>query len=77
MSNLLAKLRSGGGQAPDPQARAPQTHSYLRFSLGPQSALLPTQQVQEAIAIPASRITPMPNLPPAMLGLINRRSQVL
>jgi positive phototaxis protein PixI len=77
MSNLLAKLQPRGGRALAPQTLSPQTHSYLRFSLGPQSALLPTQQVQEAIAIPAARITAMPNLPPAMLGLINRRSQVL
>ncbi|MGF1517421.1 MAG: chemotaxis protein CheW [Nodosilinea sp.] len=77
MSNPLTKFQSRGGQTLAPQTLSPQTHSYLRFSLGPQSALLPTQQVQEAIATPVTRITPMPNLPPAMLGLINRRSRVL
>jgi positive phototaxis protein PixI len=60
-----------------PKALGPLAHSYLRFSLGVQSALLPTRQVQEAITLPAARITPMPNQPPALLGLINRRSQVL
>jgi twitching motility protein PilI len=77
MSNLLAKLQPRGSQALASQDLSPQTHSYLRFSLGSQSALLPTQQVQEAIATPVARITAMPNLPPAMLGLINRRSRVL
>jgi positive phototaxis protein PixI len=59
------------------QSLAPLTHSYLRFTLGGQPALLPTRQVQEAIATPAARITPMPNMAPALLGLINRRSRVL
>ncbi|NJL48578.1 MAG: purine-binding chemotaxis protein CheW [Leptolyngbyaceae cyanobacterium SM2_5_2] len=60
-----------------PKAFVSLTHSYLNFSLGTQSALLPTRQVQEAITIPAAHITPIPNMPPAILGLINRRSQVL
>lgn len=53
------------------------THSHLKFVLGRYSALLPTRQVLEVITIPAASVTPMPNMPPAMLGLINRRSQVL
>lgn len=53
------------------------TQSYLKFNLGRQAVLMPTQQVQEAITIPTARITPMPNMPPALLGLINRRSRVL
>ena len=52
-------------------------HSHLRFRLGNYSALLSTHQVLEAITLPAASLTPMPNMPPAMLGLINRRSQVL
>jgi twitching motility protein PilI len=31
----------------------------------------------EAVTLPATSLTPMPNMPPAMLGLINRRSQVV
>ncbi|NJL45982.1 MAG: purine-binding chemotaxis protein CheW [Leptolyngbyaceae cyanobacterium SM2_3_12] len=65
------------GAALAPRHLGPLTNSYLRFDLGQQPALLPTRQVQEAITIPAARITPMPNMPPALLGLINRRSQVL
>jgi twitching motility protein PilI len=60
-----------------PKAFSTLAHSYLHFSLGVQSALLPTRQVQEAITLPAARITPIPNMPLAILGLINRRSQVL
>ncbi len=60
-----------------PKAVVSLTYSYLHFSLGTQSALLSTHQVQEAITIPAAHVTPIPNMPPAMLGLINRRSQVL
>lgn len=65
------------GSALAPRNLGALTNSYLRFDLGQQPALLPTRQVQEAITIPAARVTPMPNMPPALLGLINRRSQVL
>lgn len=53
------------------------THSHLKFRLGNYLALLPTKQVVEAITIPTAHLTAMPNMPPAMLGLINRRSQIL
>jgi positive phototaxis protein PixI len=52
-------------------------HSHLKFKIGSHTALLPTHQVLEAITLPVSSVTPMPNMPPAMLGLVNRRSQVL
>lgn len=56
----------------------PLSHSHLKFHLGlKMSALLPTHYVQEAIIVSAARITPMPSMPAAMLGLLNRRSQVL
>ncbi|MBE9159454.1 purine-binding chemotaxis protein CheW [Nodosilinea sp. LEGE 06152] len=77
MSNLSLGPTQTAGAALATQSLAPLAHSYLRFSLGRQSALLSTRQVQEAIATPAASITPMPNMPPAMLGLINRRSRVL
>lgn len=60
-----------------PKYRAQYTYSHLRFRLGSYGALLPTRQVLEAVTMPTSGVTPMPNMPPAMLGLINRRSQVL
>lgn len=52
--------------------------SHLKFNLGLQTpALIATRHVQEAITVPSARVAPMPNMPAAMLGLINRRSRVL
>lgn len=52
--------------------------AFLRFELCPQTpAVFAMRHVQEAMAIPARRLTPMPNMPPYMLGLMNRRSRVL
>ena len=52
--------------------------AYLRFELCPQtSATLFMRHVQEAMILPARRLTPMPNMPACMLGLMNRRSRVL
>lgn len=51
---------------------------YLKLQLTPQRAVvLPMEQAQEAIAIPASRVTPTPNMPECMLGLLNHKSRVL
>ncbi|MBE9139482.1 purine-binding chemotaxis protein CheW [Nodosilinea sp. LEGE 07088] len=78
MNNLsLVQTQPPGSKALASQSLTPLTHSYLRFNLGSQPALLPTRQVQEVIATPVARITPMPNMPPALLGLLNRRSRVL
>jgi positive phototaxis protein PixI len=53
-------------------------NSYLRFQIGADLiALLPMAQVQEVLALPATRLTPMPNMPPSVSGLMNRRSRVL
>lgn len=59
-----------------PKQLAQYTHSYLKFSLGKHKALLPTHQILEVVTVPTISITPMPNMPPALLGLINQRSQV-
>jgi twitching motility protein PilI len=66
-----------GEQAIARQGSAKYTHSHLKFSLGSHTALLPTHQILEVVTIPTASMSPMPNMPPAMLGLINRRSQVL
>ncbi len=51
---------------------------YLKVLLqAGQSAVLPMAQAQEAIAIPASRVTPMPNMPACVLGLLNHKSRVI
>ena len=51
---------------------------HLRVSLFEGvSVLIPMVYVQEVIALPAHRLSALPNLPPPVLGLMNRRSQVL
>lgn len=50
---------------------------YLYFQLLPtQSVLLPMDIVQESLLVPTSQITPIPNMPPAVLGLMASRSRV-
>lgn len=51
---------------------------FLKVQLTAQQlAVLPMAQAQEAIAIPASRVTPMPNMPACVLGLLNHKSRVI
>ena len=51
---------------------------YLSVRLtAQQSAVLPMDQVQEAIAIPTSRVTPIPNRSMCVLGLLNQKSRVI
>ena len=52
--------------------------SYLSFFLNQQTpALLLMEYAQEVIIVPTTRLTPMPNMPECVLGLLNRRSRVL
>lgn len=54
------------------------SHTHLKFDLAHQMpAVLPLSHVQEAITVPTQRVTPMPNMHLCLLGLINRRSQVI
>ena len=41
------------------------------------SAILSMDYVQEVLIVPISRISPMPNMPRCILGLLNRRNRVL
>jgi positive phototaxis protein PixI len=51
---------------------------FLRLRLDDRtSAVIPMQETREAIVLPSSRVTPIPNLPSAILGLIDRRSRLL
>lgn len=51
---------------------------YLRLELVEGvRAVLAMPQVQEVTTLPAQRLTPMPNLPSCLLGLMNHRSQVI
>ncbi|PSB30417.1 chemotaxis protein CheW [Stenomitos frigidus] len=52
--------------------------AHLKFLLDPQMPLvLPMKQVQEVLVLSANRLTPMPNMPACVIGLMNRRSRVL
>jgi positive phototaxis protein PixI len=51
---------------------------FLRFQLDRQTtAVVPMLQTQEAIILPAGRISVIPNLPAPVMGLFNRRSSLL
>jgi positive phototaxis protein PixI len=50
---------------------------YLRCQLTPEiPALLPMARVQEALLVPATAISPMPNLPAFTIGIMNARDRV-
>jgi positive phototaxis protein PixI len=52
--------------------------AYLKFHLNRQTpAVFAMRYVQEALVLPARRLTPMPNMPAPMMGLMNRRSRVI
>jgi twitching motility protein PilI len=55
-----------------------QGDAYLKFQFGKHSAaVLSMSQAQEVFVLPVGRLTPMPNMPPYVMGLLNRRSKVL
>lgn len=61
-----------------PTLHRPTGDAHLKFHLGVQTpAIIATRHLQEAITVPAQRVSPMPNMPACMLGLINRRSRVI
>lgn len=52
--------------------------AYLKFQIDKSvSAALLMKQVQEVLVLQSFRLTPMPNMPTCVLGLMNRRSHVL
>lgn len=52
--------------------------TYLKFQFGQQTpAVLPMSRAQEVVVVPVHRLTPMPNMPAHVMGLLNRRSKVL
>lgn len=52
--------------------------SYLSYQLTPsQSALFALGQVQESLVLGSEEITPLPNMPPAVVGLMKSRQNVL
>ncbi|MCL6436771.1 MAG: chemotaxis protein CheW [Leptolyngbyaceae cyanobacterium HOT.MB2.61] len=71
-------MQSSGLVPPTLRPPAGLGEAYLRLSLADTvPALLRMKQVQEVLVLPAARLTPIPNLPPLVLGLMNRRSRVL
>jgi positive phototaxis protein PixI len=52
--------------------------TYLKFKFGQQTpAALSMNRAQEVVVLPVERLTPMPNMPAHVMGLLNRRSRVL
>ncbi len=50
---------------------------YLRFQLTPEiPALLSMKLVQEAMLVPSGAISPLPNMPDFMIGMMNARDRV-
>jgi positive phototaxis protein PixI len=51
---------------------------FLRLKIDDQTcAVIPMLQIQEAIVLPAGKVSVIPNLPSPVLGLFNRRSSLL
>lgn len=51
---------------------------FLRFRLDRQTtAVVPMHQTQAALVLPSDRVSAIPNLPAPVLGLFNRRSNLL
>ena len=52
--------------------------AYLKFQLAPRvPAVIAARSVEEATVLPVSEVTAIPNMPPCMLGLVNRRNRVI
>jgi twitching motility protein PilI len=50
---------------------------YLRLELNQAtSCVLPMKYAQEVLVLPSTRITPMPNMPSCIFGLLNQRSRI-
>jgi positive phototaxis protein PixI len=63
---------------PTKRSSAKTGEMFLRFKLDEQTtAVVPMLQTQEAIVLPAERISVIPNLPSPVMGLFNRRSSLL
>ena len=52
--------------------------AYLKFQLAPRvPAVFAARSVEEATVISPAQVTTIPNMPPCMLGLVNRRNRVI
>lgn len=58
------------------QADLPEGKAYLRFQLTADiAAAISMERVQASLLIPGDRVTPLPNLPEAVIGIINTRDR--
>ena len=52
--------------------------AYLKFQLAPRvPAVFAARAVEEATVLAPDQVTAIPNMPPCMLGLVNRRNRVI
>ena len=52
--------------------------AYLKFQLAPRvPAVFAARSVEEATVLSPAQVTAIPNMPPCMLGLVNRRNRVI
>ena len=52
--------------------------AYLKFQLAPRvPAVFAARSVEEATVLSPEQVTAIPNMPPCMLGLVNRRNRVI
>jgi len=52
--------------------------AYLKFQLAPRvPAVFAARCVEEATVLTPTQVTAIPNMPPCMLGLVNRRNRVI
>lgn len=60
------------------QSPQPLGEASLKFCLNAETqAVFLMRQVQEVLSLPRHRLTPMPNMPASVLGLMYRRSRVM
>ncbi|MGC1308091.1 MAG: chemotaxis protein CheW [Phormidesmis sp.] len=52
--------------------------AYLKFQLAPRvPAVIAARMIEAATVLPTAQVTAIPNMPPCMLGLVNRRNRVV
>ncbi|MGB3654129.1 MAG: chemotaxis protein CheW, partial [Rivularia sp. (in: cyanobacteria)] len=73
MNNSSITLRAGLSQNKNNLG-----DGYLKFFINPQTpAILSMKQTQEAMVVSVESVTPMPNMPFGILGLMNWRSRIV
>jgi positive phototaxis protein PixI len=59
------------------QESSPAGKAYLRFQLTPEiAAAISMEQVQESLLVPSEKISPLPNLPEAVIGIMSARDRI-